>query len=79
MNQPTPTTPNPIILESGALALAGLAGMYADEIKKVAYHGHQLNIVKARQMVGEIGRLQRAALAWINLQSGTCVESEVEP
>ena len=62
------------------MALVGLAGMYADEIKKVAYQGHKLNIVKARQMVGEIGRLQRAALAWINLQSETCKpESEVKP
>lgn len=52
--------------------------MYADEIKKVAYQGHKLNIVQARQMVGEIGRLQRAALAWLDLQSGTCdLESEV--
>jgi len=57
---------NPIVVESGALAIAGVAGMYADLIKKTAYHGHTLDWVKARQMVGEIGRLQKQALAWLD-------------
>ena len=58
--------PNSIVIESGALAIAGLAGMYAELIKKVAFHGHDLDRVKALQMVGEIGRLQRMALAWLD-------------
>ena len=61
---------NPIVVESATLALAGLTGMYADEMKKVAYHGHKLNIMKARQMVGEIGRLQKQALAWLDRRNG---------
>lgn len=57
---------NAIVVESGALAIAGLAGMYADLVKKTAYHDHPLDWVKARQMVGEIGRLQTQALAWLD-------------
>jgi len=55
-----------IVVESGALALAGLAGMYADLVKKTAYHDHPFDFLKARQMVGEIGRLQKLALAWLD-------------
>ena len=57
---------NPVVVESAALALAGLTGMYADLVKKTAFHGHPLDRVKARQMVGEIGRLQKQALAWLD-------------
>ena len=59
-----------VVLLSVLLALAGLAGMYADLVKKTAFHGHPLDRVKARQMVGEIGRLQKQALAWLDRRNG---------
>lgn len=46
------------------------AGLNAGLVKKTAFHGHPLDRVKARQMVGEIGRLQKQALAWLDRRNG---------
>lgn len=57
-----------IVMESEALALAlgAMAGMYADLVKKAAFQGHEIDYIRAMQLLGEIGRLQQRAVAWLD-------------
>lgn len=71
------TSGNKSCLEMCALGLAGESGEFADLVKKVVYHNHDLNVEKLNEELGDILWYIAEACTQLDISMGTIAERNI--